>query len=73
MTIKQIRKMTGLTQKEFGLCYKVPLSTIKKWESSKSSQNYRECPEYVRLLLERVVEYDVTHKCLPSASKRGNK
>lgn len=58
MTIKEIREITGFSQTEFGKYYNIPVSTIKKWESSPDSQNYRECPIYVNQLLERVVKID---------------
>ena len=58
MKIKEIRKMTSLSQADFGKYYNIPLSTIKKWESTPDNQNYRECPIYVNQLLERVVKAD---------------
>ncbi|MDD3222516.1 MAG: hypothetical protein EOM34_09140 [Clostridia bacterium] len=62
MTIKEIRALTGLTQVEFGNYYNIPLPTIKKWESSEGSQNYRECPVYVNQLLEKAVRIDFKRK-----------
>ena len=61
MTIKEIRKMTGLSQTDFGKHYGILVSTIKKWESSPNNQNYRECAVYVNQLLERVVRIDFSH------------
>lgn len=58
MTIKEIRKMSGLTQSLFSQKYNIPLPTLKKWELKEDSPNYRECPVYVKLLLERVVKED---------------
>ena len=58
MTIKEIRKMTGLSQVDFGRYYNIPLPTIKKWESNPDNQNYRECPIYVNQLLEKAVRID---------------
>ncbi len=58
MTIKEIRLLSGLTQLELSAYYKIPLSTIKKWESRPNTQNYRECPTYIRLLLEKAVRED---------------
>lgn len=34
MTIKEIRKFSGLSQIEFGKKYNIPVQTIKKWEAS---------------------------------------
>lgn len=58
MTIKEIRTLTGLSQADFGKRYKIPLSTLKKWESNPSNQNYRECPIYVKELLKKAVYND---------------
>lgn len=52
-TIKEIRSITGLSQTAFGERYHIPMRTIQNWEGGQ-----RECPEYVRLLLERVVKED---------------
>lgn len=58
MTIKEIRAITGLTQKEFAKKYDIPVQTIKGWESSPESSSHRDCPTYVLKLLERVVIED---------------
>lgn len=58
MTIKEIRKLTGLSQADFGRFYNIPVPTIKKWESNPDNQNYRECPAYVNKLLEKAVLID---------------
>ncbi len=58
MDIKNIRKITNMTQAEFGKYYNIPIHTIKKWETDPSSANHRDCPEYVKQLLERVVRID---------------
>ena len=58
MTIKEIRRLTGLSQADFGRQYNIPLSTIKKWEADPNNQNYRECPIYVNQLLEKAIRID---------------
>lgn len=58
MTIKEIRQLTGLTQQKFAEKYCIPSRTLKNWEVSTDSINHRECPVYVRELLERVVRLD---------------
>lgn len=58
MTIKEIRSLTGLSQHDFGKYYNNPVSTIKNWESKPEAINFRECPCYVKELLERVVKID---------------
>lgn len=62
MTIKEIRSLTGLSQSEFGKYYNIPLATLKKWETIPNSQNYRECPVYVKQLLEKAVRIDFIEK-----------
>ena len=56
MTIKQIRAMTGLSQQAFADKYSIPKRTLENWEMEGSA--HRECPEYVKALLERVVTED---------------
>ena len=35
--IRELRDMTGLSQKDFSLKYNIPLSTLRKWEQGVSS------------------------------------
>lgn len=58
MTIKEIRQLTGLSQQKFAEKYHIPLTSLKNWEVNVDSMNHRECPIYVRELLERVVKID---------------
>ena len=62
MTIKELRKITGLSQREFGEFYDIPVSTIKKWESDPNNPNYHKCPIYTVKLLERVIKIDFKDK-----------
>lgn len=57
MSIKELRKLTGLSQKDFGSRYDIPHRTIQSWETEQ-----RSCPEYVENLLERVVLEDCGKK-----------
>ena len=50
LTIRDIRRETGLTQAAFGERYCIPRRTIEDWE-----RGARSCPPYVRLLLARAV------------------
>lgn len=59
MTILELRKMTGLSQKAFGKRYEIPWRTIQNWEGGASIP-----PAYVLKLLERCVKEDF--------DKRGN-
>ncbi len=54
MTIKEIRALTGLIQKEFSQKYKIPLHTLTNWE-----QGIRKCPQYLIDLLEFKVKEDL--------------
>lgn len=54
MTIKEIRKLTGLTQKQFAEKYHINFSNIRNWEIG-----HRNCPEYVMELLEFKVKEDL--------------
>nr|DAU62186.1 MAG TPA: putative transcriptional regulator [Caudoviricetes sp.] len=53
MTIKELRSLTGLSQKVFSDKYEIPKRTIEDWEAER-----RTPPEYVIKLLERVVKED---------------
>lgn len=54
MTIKEIRSLTGLSQQKFGDMYGIPLRTIQHWEGGD-----RKPPEYINILLEKAVKYDL--------------
>lgn len=54
MEIKELRKLTKLSQKQFSEKYDIPLPTIRHWE-----QGQRECPKYVLDLLEFKVREDM--------------
>lgn len=58
MTMKEIRLRTGLSRADFGKYYNIPLPTIKKWETDENNPNHRECPIYVKQLLEKAVKID---------------
>ena len=47
MSVKEIRKKTGLSQREFAEKYQIPLQTLKQWESDEGSSSHRKPPEYV--------------------------
>ena len=53
MKIKEIRNLTGLSQQAFSEKYKIPKRTIEDWEAER-----RTPPEYVVLLLGRVIKED---------------
>ena len=48
--IKDIRKQTGMSQKQFAETYGIPISTLRKWEQGEASP-----PQYVLRLLARAV------------------
>ena len=47
MKIKQLREITGLTQKKFSERFKIPLRTVQNWESGTNTP-----PEYIPRLIE---------------------
>lgn len=51
MSIREIRKVTGLTQAEFAEKFHIPKRSIENWESGK-----RKCPEYVNYLLQQLIK-----------------
>ena len=53
MTVKEIRKSTGLSQSKFCEVLGIPIRTLQKWETGE-----RKCPEYVVELIAYRVEYD---------------
>lgn len=53
MDISSIRQISGKKRAEFSRIYGIPLRTLEDWES-----NRRKCPDYVLMLLERVVKED---------------
>lgn len=53
MECKEIRTLTGLSQKKFGDLYGIPMRTIQNWENGVS-----DAPEYVLRMLERIVKED---------------
>ena len=36
-SIKELRDLTGMTQREFALRYQIPVSTLRKWEQGDAS------------------------------------
>ena len=54
MTIKEIRKLSGLPQPKFCEKYGIPLPTLRKWE-----QGIRKPTDYVIGWLERIVMEDL--------------
>ena len=59
MTIKSIRKYTGLTQKDFAAQYHIPLQTLKQWEADPESSSFRRPPDYVVYMLGRLTGADI--------------
>ena len=58
MSIREIRKKTGLTQRAFAMSYRIPLQTLKQWESDSLSTSFRKPPAYVEYMLGRLVGYE---------------
>lgn len=66
-TIKELVESTGMTQKAFAEHFDIPIRTIQNWIGGQ-----RQCPEYVRNMIEKILEnekFEVvftenTKKCL---------
>lgn len=67
MTIKEIRQLTGLTQKQFAEKYHITFSSIRNWESG-----HRTCPDYVAELLEMAVRKDTAQEVIHEKDHVGN-
>lgn len=52
--IKQIRKRTGLTQREFANKFGIPITTLRNWE-----QGVNKPPAYLVKLLEAAVDAEL--------------
>ena len=50
MSVRDLRKVAGLTQADFARRFAIPKRTIESWEA-KPGANSRECPLYTRLLI----------------------
>ena len=46
MTFKELRNLSGMTQKEFSNYFSIPKRTIENWDSGTSK-----CPDYLLQLL----------------------
>ena len=47
MTFKELRQLSGMTQKAFGEYFDIPKRTIESWDGEQ-----RKCPEYLLKLME---------------------
>lgn len=47
MTFKELRQLSGMTQKEFSEYFGIPKRTIEDWD-----RGVRKCPEYLIALME---------------------
>lgn len=52
MSIKEMRKRTGLSQSKFANLFKIPVSTLKDWESER-----RTPPAYVADMIKTILEF----------------
>ena len=57
MTIKEIRKASGMTQAEFAEYFGISVRTIEAWESR------REAPEYLlKLMIYKLIKENIIRK-----------
>ena len=47
MTFKELRQLSGMTQKEFAEYFEIPKRSIENWDAGA-----RKCPEYLLNLME---------------------
>ncbi len=55
MTIKEIRRRTGLSQSKFAEYFEIPRKTIQKWE-----QNGSVPPEYIPKMMSKILDLEET-------------
>ena len=53
MNIKNIRKNTNMSQREFAEYFGIPIRTIQKWERNGSVP-----PEYIPKMIEKILELE---------------
>ncbi len=53
MIIKELRKITGLSQSEFAKKFHIPVGTLAHWE-----QGIRKPPEYVVYMMTRIIYFE---------------
>jgi DNA-binding transcriptional regulator YiaG len=53
MSVKELRKASGMTQQQFGDYFGIPKRTIQNWEAG-----VNKCPEYLLRLMEYKLEHE---------------
>lgn len=53
MNVKNIRKNTNMSQREFAEYFGIPIRTIQKWERNGSVP-----PEYIPKMIEKILELE---------------
>lgn len=53
MTIKELRKQTGLSQRKFAMKFSIPTHTLQSWE-----QGWRVPPKYVVEMITTILKYE---------------
>lgn len=67
MTVKELREMTGLSQKAFGKKYHIPKRTLEDWEGGRRKANGT-----ILYLLERAVKEDYKMYRIVAIRERGS-
>ena len=62
----RIRKMSGLSRKDFAERYKIPIRTLEKWEQGVSSP-----PQYVLAMMARILSLEDTLLCVCDGPSEG--
>lgn len=55
--VKELRKKLDMTQREFASHFEIPLQNVQHWE-----QGFRNPPEYVERLINRLAGYEFHDK-----------
>ena len=53
LSVRALRRMTGLSQNEFALKFHLNVSTLRTWE-----QGVRACPKHVFYMMSRILELE---------------
>lgn len=57
MKIKELRNLTGMSQREFALYFNISVRSIQEWEQERKSP-----PSYLVGLLKRILDFEYFNK-----------
>jgi putative transcriptional regulator len=65
MTVKELRKRTGLSQSKFANKFGMPPINISHWE-----QEVRKPPEYVTYMMKRILDLEAENEVLRNGTRK---